>query len=49
MWILKGSDDQVHLWWQMLEQKSQGIVNQSGINDVACKSIVAYFRYEALE
>src|SRR3972149_1513065 len=34
MWILTGGDDQVHLWWQMLEQKGEGIVNRFGINNM---------------
>ena len=34
MWILTGGDDQMHLWWQVLEQKGEGIVNRFGINDV---------------
>src|ERR671916_2120492 len=34
MWILTGSDDQVHPWRQVLEQKDEGIVNRSGVNNV---------------
>src|SRR3712207_5802625 len=34
MWILAGGDDQVHPWWQVLQQKGEGIVDRSGINDV---------------
>src|SRR3712207_6093634 len=34
MWILTGGYDQVHLWWQVLQQKAEGIVNRCGINDV---------------
>src|ERR671915_1319014 len=34
MRILTGGDDQVHPWWQMLDQKGEGIVNRSGINNV---------------
>src|SRR5512141_2615812 len=32
MWILAGGDDQVHLGWQVLEEKGEGIVNRFGIN-----------------
>ena len=34
MWILTGGDDQVHLGWQVLEQKGEGLVNRFGINQV---------------
>ena len=34
MWILAGGDDQVHPWWQVLEEIGEGIVNRSGIDDV---------------
>ena len=34
MWILTGGDDQVHLGWQVLEQKCEGMVNRFGINHV---------------
>ncbi len=34
MWILTGGNHQVHPWWQVLEQKGEGIVNRSGINNV---------------
>jgi len=34
MWILTGGDDQVHLGWQVLEQKGEGMVNRFGINHV---------------
>ncbi len=34
MWIFAGGDDQVHLWWQVLKQEGQGIVDRFGINDV---------------
>src|SRR5438876_11205009 len=33
-WILPGGDDQVHVWWQMIEQKGEGMVNRFGINHV---------------
>ena len=32
MWILTRGDDQMHLWWLMFEQKSQGIIHRAGIN-----------------
>jgi hypothetical protein len=32
--ILTGSDDQVHLRWQVLEHKGEGILNRLGINQV---------------
>src|SRR5688572_33468806 len=34
MWILTGCDEEVHPWWQVLEQKAEGIVNRSGIDNV---------------
>src|SRR5207245_3304690 len=33
-WILTGGDDQVHLWWQMIEQKGEGLVNRFGLKHV---------------
>src|SRR5450756_2378694 len=32
MWILTRGDYQVHRWWQVLEEKGEGIVNRFGIN-----------------
>jgi hypothetical protein len=29
-----GGDNQVHVWWQVLEQKGENIVNRFGINHV---------------
>ena len=34
MWIFAGSDDQVHLRRQVLEQKGDGMVNRFGIDFV---------------
>src|SRR5687767_4545055 len=34
MWVFTGGDDQVHLWWLVLEQKGEGLVNRFGINHV---------------
>ena len=34
MRILAGGYDQVHLWWQVLEQKGESIINRFGINSV---------------
>src|SRR5829696_2069990 len=34
MRILAGGDDQVHPWRQVLQQKGEGIVNHSGVNNV---------------
>jgi hypothetical protein len=34
MRILTAGDEQVHPWWQVLEQEGEGIVNRSGINNV---------------
>ncbi len=34
MWILPGGDEQVHPWWQVLDQKGEGIVDRFGIDDV---------------
>jgi len=33
-WILAGGDHQMHLRWQVLQQKGEGEVNWPGINDV---------------
>ncbi|CAN7761689.1 hypothetical protein LJR153_007090 [Paenibacillus sp. LjRoot153] len=34
MWILTGGDNQVHLWWEMLEQEDERIVYPFGINNM---------------
>ena len=34
MWIFPGGDDEVHTWRQVLEQKGEGIVNRTAIDDV---------------
>ena len=34
MGILTRGDDQVHRWWQVLEEKGEGIVNRFGIQYV---------------
>ncbi len=33
-WILTGGDSQMHLRWQVLEQKGEGFVNRFGIDHV---------------
>ena len=32
MWILTGGDDQVHLWWQVINQKGKCFFNRFGID-----------------
>jgi hypothetical protein len=34
VWIITGGDDQVHLWWQVLEQKGEGVVDGLGFDQV---------------
>src|SRR5579884_494967 len=34
MWIFASGNDQVHMWWQMLDEKGEGLVNRFGIKHV---------------
>jgi hypothetical protein len=34
MWIFAGGNDQVHVWWQVLDEIREGHVNRFGINHV---------------
>jgi hypothetical protein len=34
LWILTGGNNQPHLWWQVLEHKSEGAINRFGIDNV---------------